>query len=168
MDPRLTIQYGLGETKMTIPALQLKASAAGGKLNLCPCGCDEKDLNEHGYCKHLVGFTVEGKVIELREANPAPAILERTGFKTEPVREDDILVPITSTSRVYRGKRVVRLSEQDQAAKAQQEQIEELQKQVAALLELQKNGVAKPLRKKPGRKPKIKTEEAQFVSLQEA
>lgn len=32
--------------------------------NHCPCGCEAADLDEHGYCRHLVGFSSNGKTFE--------------------------------------------------------------------------------------------------------
>jgi hypothetical protein len=38
--------------------------AARGRVNACQFGCREKDLDENGFCKHLVGFTSDGKNFE--------------------------------------------------------------------------------------------------------
>lgn len=89
--------------------------------NLCPYGCTEaKGLNEHGYCRHLIGWTLsdgtEGSVIEMRErygsangddvtsqVNGTNGTHERCGVARGQVREDDIVVEMaTPTRRVYR------------------------------------------------------------------
>lgn len=69
---------------------------------LCPFGCrGEGKVNNHGYCKHLVGWTLDGKVVELRE--PLGEEFERTGREKRELEPDDIVVPRkTPTSRVYR------------------------------------------------------------------
>lgn len=37
--------------------------------NHCPCGCTKQQLNDYGYCCHLVGFTNHGKVYEVLRYN---------------------------------------------------------------------------------------------------
>ena len=36
-----------------------RIQALGGKVSYCPFGCksESDDLDDHGYCRHLVGFT---------------------------------------------------------------------------------------------------------------
>lgn len=41
-----------------------KAATKGEVVNFCPYGCDVSGLDENGYCKHLVGFTVDKKTFE--------------------------------------------------------------------------------------------------------
>lgn len=38
--------------------------------NHCPFGCCLADLDEHGYCRHLVGFTNDGKTYEAQIRGP--------------------------------------------------------------------------------------------------
>lgn len=47
---------------------QTEASARRKKHNKCPWGCREDNgkCDEHGYCRHLVGWTIDGKVIDVR------------------------------------------------------------------------------------------------------
>jgi hypothetical protein len=123
MDPRMTT---VGQRQMHAPKIlrdMQRAAADNRKLNLCPCGCPDTALNEHGYCEHLVGFTNDGRSYEPREF-PAKdpktplesAILERVdGSKPLPVLPDDILVQITTTARVYRGAKVEQPVEPTQA-----------------------------------------------------
>lgn len=33
-------------------------------VNYCPFNCHESELEEHGYCCHLIGFTNDGKIME--------------------------------------------------------------------------------------------------------
>lgn len=96
--------------------------------NHCPLGCGKDQLDERGYCCHLVGFTNQGKKLERLQYNDQPP--EEEGKKVrsmiavqvrhdmlEPVLRTDILVnperPITdgggthimkewSSARVYR------------------------------------------------------------------
>ena len=83
------------------PLMQAKAQALSGeKVNACPFGCELEELDEHGYCRHLVGFTTDGKVLERQRL-----VGDRRqvfGNEKEPVRKGDVLVQITTSSRVYR------------------------------------------------------------------
>lgn len=84
----------------------------GEKVNACPYGCDMEDIDDNGYCKHLVGFTNDGKGME-------PMVMDDRGRRMvrvkseitdegktrrllEPVLKTDKLVKITVSSRVYR------------------------------------------------------------------
>ena len=59
-------------------------------LNLCPCGCSVQRLDDKGYCRHLIGWTVDGQTVELREKFGSGH--ERTGNLLGVVEEDDILI----------------------------------------------------------------------------
>lgn len=63
-----------------------------GLQNLCPFGCEDDQLDEWGYCRHLVGFTNDNKIMELRQR----------GSPKERVKKSDIIVPREPSSRVYR------------------------------------------------------------------
>lgn len=68
-----------------------KARAAGKKFNACPCGCTEQQLNEHGYCRHLIGWSNDGKFYEPRmrvrrtglDGNPDGSLYERVGNREQ-------------------------------------------------------------------------------------
>lgn len=101
MDPRLHREL--------IPRPPL-GEPIGVKPNLCPCGC--RAVDENGYCRHLVGFTTDGKTMEIRELIRDHESYEMTGRKTEPVLKTDKIVQIPAagaprgtylaTARVYR------------------------------------------------------------------
>ncbi len=78
----------------------------GEKVNFCPFGCEEADLDDHGYCKHLVGFTNDQKNYEpMREGknrDGSPAARKVFGNESKPVLKTDQLVQITTSYRVYR------------------------------------------------------------------
>lgn len=69
--------------------------------NLCPFGCDHTELDEQGYCRHLVGWTDDGKQMEVRERLPS-GIGERVLPSRQPVKKGDKIVPREMSSRVYR------------------------------------------------------------------
>lgn len=93
-----------------------KAQAAlrnGHVLNCCKTdgfGCPDEALWEHGYCRHLVGFTLPGdnKVFHpIKERGKTGS--KSSSFKfidgddPQPVLPSDKLVPVTEIfSRVYR------------------------------------------------------------------
>lgn len=118
-DPRLeAVPHG---SKLS-PLMYAKARAkSGNKVNACPFGCKTQQLDQHGYCRHLVGFTVPGndqyyypmhmgpggrRVVKPRTERDDELSVEgeEPVLKTvaEPVKEGDQLVLITSCSRVYR------------------------------------------------------------------
>lgn len=82
-------------------------------VNACPFHCEPSDLDELGYCCHLVGFT-NAKIPEGVVKNPsgvvevlsAPdAVLRRRSIlrgQNVPLEAGDVLVRITTSSRVYR------------------------------------------------------------------
>lgn len=96
-------------------------SKAGKKVNACPFGCKDQQLDQHGYCRHLVGFT-DGESDQYyfpMKMGPGGRriVLPRTEVDEdlscegeepvlkpvrEPVKPGDLLVKITSCSRVYR------------------------------------------------------------------
>jgi hypothetical protein len=89
MDPRLE-------------QLPVNRSQPKAKEILCPFGCGVKNrgVDDRGYCKHLVGFTVDCNVMELRSRWRGREIC---GAFTEEVRKTDVLVQMpTQTFRVYR------------------------------------------------------------------
>jgi hypothetical protein len=85
---------------------QRKAAKQGLVVNACPFGCEHDDLDDLGYCCHLVGFTSDRLTLERLDAEPKPGKEKRAvdGQKTEAVRRTDKLVRITNNYRVYREK----------------------------------------------------------------
>ncbi len=118
-DPRLeAVPHG---SKLS-PLMYAKGKAKSGRaVNACPFGCAERQLDQLGYCRHLVGFTNPHD-----ERYYAPQQMGKGGKRIvkprlevdedlscdgeepilkmvwEPVQEGDLLVKITSCSRVYR------------------------------------------------------------------
>ncbi len=102
--------------------MRLKAKAkVGEKVNVCPFGCDVRHLDDHGYCRHLVGTTddaskgyepmvrdKDGRRATKVEMVPDEDMAGEDGLpvlrpKLEPVLPDDKLVRVTTSYRVYRG-----------------------------------------------------------------
>jgi hypothetical protein len=60
--------------------------------NHCPFGCRDDQLDAHGYCRHLIGWTEDGRTFELR-VNPA---------QRQPILGTDRIVTTGVSARVYR------------------------------------------------------------------
>lgn len=50
--------------KETLASRVLRGRSTGQHENLCPFGCATDKLDANGYCKHLVGFSKDGKTME--------------------------------------------------------------------------------------------------------
>lgn len=107
-DPRIV---GPRDQKARLsPLMQAKGRVATGeKVNACPFGCEPGDLDEMGYCDHLVGFTNNSE----KECKAGKGEMEPMGKDTQgrrkvfgadkaPVKKNDVLVQITTSYRVYR------------------------------------------------------------------
>lgn len=88
--------------------MRRKAQALAGRVvNMCPHGCEDHELDDHGYCRHLIGFTKPGnpKVFEYfapaLEGDPRK-LRTVNGADVRPVKKTDQLVRITDCFRVYR------------------------------------------------------------------
>lgn len=83
---------------------QSKATT-GEKVNFCPFGCEEDDIDANGYCDHVVGFTNDGKTYEpmVKDERIGRRVVRVPKSGDLPkVQKGDKLVPITTSSRVYR------------------------------------------------------------------
>lgn len=106
--------------------LKAQSRAVRGKVNACPFGCDFKDLDDHGYCRHLIGFSNDGKRFEPMIRDPGtgrrivrcrqrptdevaewddegvPRMMKVMEPMLDNVRKNDVLVRISISYRVYR------------------------------------------------------------------
>src|ERR1700735_1453801 len=55
------------------PPVSDQPALPDGVENLCPHGCDTSELSEIGHCRHLVGFTSNGKTYEPQKKRMRPA-----------------------------------------------------------------------------------------------
>jgi hypothetical protein len=133
--------------------LEERSKALGQVDNHCPFGCSMGDLDEYGYCGHLVGFTNDGKVIETvqtrkdKEGNPGnkyvsgkvKLLVEKGDTLVNPefvqILDSGVkhLAKRWASSRVYRGKNLPRKPLTDEEKKARilehQKAIEDLEDQ---------------------------------------
>lgn len=101
-DPRTLAPDRRKDTRSDLMIAQA-AATTGEKVNFCPFGCEDEEIDSNGYCDHLIGFTNDGKTFE-------PMVMdERTGRRIVRVPKElplvqrgDKLVRISTSSRVYR------------------------------------------------------------------
>lgn len=91
----------------------LTAASQGEPVNFCPHGCTTEELDDNGYCRHLVGFTKDKKTMEpyvtvtktLADEQGEEYTTTRRfvrGSTPEPCLKGDKFEQITDTYRVYR------------------------------------------------------------------
>jgi hypothetical protein len=100
MDPRLA---GPQQRKANYSRLMeaLGRASQGETINACPFGCEDNELDELGYCHHLVGFTKDGKYMEVltKDSRGRPYV---SGVHKALVKKTDKLERVTTSFRVYR------------------------------------------------------------------
>lgn len=90
--------------------MRSKAAAAGLIVNACPFGCEDHQLDEQTYCKHMVGTTDpdDDRIffpMKWRDDVQTPGVKRFRfidGSDPQMVQKTDVLVRITTCSRVYR------------------------------------------------------------------
>lgn len=107
MDLRLTEGRPKPKNANHSPLMQaLQKASLGEKVNVCPYGCTEEDLDDRGLCDHLVGYTTDGKTME-----PLVAVRGRKTVQVPdgpdgkprrvPIPAGAHLERITTSARVY-------------------------------------------------------------------
>ncbi len=112
----------------------LLAASQGEKVNFCPFGCSDQDLDESGHCYHLIGFSLPGdKAFE--PLKPPDARGRRTNDgriqARQPVKKGDKLERITTCSRVYRN---IEKPDWAKAAEMNDDELEEATRPEAAVV----------------------------------
>lgn len=122
----LPINIHAPETDQRSELLKAQSRAISGKVNACPFGCSFQQLDDHGYCRHLVGFSNDKKTFEpmIRDPQTGRRVvrcrskvareISQWGDDGKPVMMDvphpvldhvlpgDALVRISTSYRVYR------------------------------------------------------------------
>lgn len=89
------------------PLIQAIAKARGRTPNACPFGCKAADLDTHGYCNHLIGWTIPGDERHFnprkkRESNNVHSHEYVDGSDLRDTLPTDVLEKGTVSCRVYR------------------------------------------------------------------
>lgn len=90
------------------PLVQAMAKARGRTPNACPFGCKMEDLNAHGYCDHLVGWTPPGdqrRFFPRKKRDPSNKVHSHEyldGSDPQDILPTDVLEQGTVSFRVYR------------------------------------------------------------------
>lgn len=90
----------------------------GAIKNHCPFGCSMEQLDEHGYCQHLIGFTNGSKVgdpVDTVTVNPMTEMCQVNGrhnrkpkaFRGKGEEREEFSVIQPSTEVVQRGDQLV-------------------------------------------------------------
>lgn len=110
MDPRDPRVLSPGQRRSNhSPLLQrLMARQTGEIINECPFGCTDEELDERGFCGHLIGFYNGGKTFEPRVRLKDGRIIV-DGTKRQPMLRGYIRKKISTTARVYRKEPVKEL-----------------------------------------------------------
>lgn len=128
-DPRLTALMDRQKQDKRSTLMKAKAKVAqDGVVNFCPFGCEDSQLDEHGYCKHLVGFTNDKKFYEPMIFDPTrqarvvrvKMTVDENGKpvpQLEPCQKGDKFEEITISSRVYRSTEAMLALENQKSAK---------------------------------------------------
>lgn len=89
--------------------LRAISKARGRVVNACPYGCQDEELDQSGYCHHLIGFTLRGndrmfhpiKHRPNRDGTPSEFVFS-DGSDPQYVLPTDHLEPGSGSARVYR------------------------------------------------------------------
>lgn len=98
----MAVANPMGKKSELSPLMQAKLKASlGSVVNFCPYGCEVGELDDNGYCYHLVGFTTDGVFYEpLRLKLNGERFTD--GTMKQRVRASDKVIQITVSHRVYR------------------------------------------------------------------
>lgn len=101
MDPR---QFGPQQRKARLSKLaasQKRARAYNQIVNVCPFGCADNNVDENGYCYHLVGTSDDKKTYEPMVLDPVRNI-RVTDRRRKKLKDGDKLIRCSNNFRVYR------------------------------------------------------------------
>lgn len=100
-DPRSTATKAKSANHSELMTALLEAIFTKTVVNRCPFGCSDDQLDQHGFCGHLVGFYNGGQTFEPRVVRKKDKRIVVDGTKRQPMKQGYRLVRITTTARVY-------------------------------------------------------------------
>lgn len=80
---------------------KLVKRSQGEVVNECPFGCTDEELDDNGYCGHLIGFYSQGTMYEPRIRRKKDGRIIVSGAQKKPMEKGFRLVRITTSARVY-------------------------------------------------------------------
>lgn len=100
MDPRKFGPQQRQARHSKLMRAKARANRNNQVVNACPFRCADHNLDQNGYCYHLVGFSADQKTMEPMELENGIRTVK--GKKRQPLKKGDRLVKITTNYRVYR------------------------------------------------------------------
>lgn len=107
-DPR--IQAPMQRNPKRSPLMEAQASTTNGDIvNACQFGCETEDLDDKGFCRHMVGFA-DPKIPGMfhpqtpRYSNDGDEVISvfTDGSNPQKLLQSDVQVRVTNSLRVYR------------------------------------------------------------------
>lgn len=110
-------------------------------INFCPFGCEDHELDEHGYCGHLIGFYSKGTSFEPRVRRKKDGRVIVDGTKPRPMEKGFVRVKITTSARVYSPHLVKDLVPRENNALTELREVENRERQIEEFAEQVRNPV---------------------------
>jgi hypothetical protein len=95
------IRYGTAQKDGRSELLKIQ-EVEGANANVCPFGCPDDELDENGYCFHLVGFSPDGRKLELNQVDADGRIRTKA-----PLRKVNGRFVLVHDAKVDRSKHVL-------------------------------------------------------------
>ena len=100
-DPRIVKHKDRKDTRSDLmKAVTASSMSRDEPPNFCPYGCEAHELDDNGYCQHLIGFTNGGDFYEPRAIN-AHGREFVSGVAKKPMKKGFFRERITTSARVY-------------------------------------------------------------------
>lgn len=109
-DPRAVLPQNRAKSANHSPLMRaLVGKQVGDVVNFCPFQCEDHQLDENGFCGHLVGFyngggTFEPRVMQLDNKKRPTGRIITSGAHRQQMKKGFKLVKITTSARVYSPK----------------------------------------------------------------
>jgi hypothetical protein len=93
------------------PLMKAKMKAKNGlKVNFCPHGCEDHQLDHNGYCRHLVGFTTDKKTYEPMVRKNGVRVVQVPLVETGEIDEDGTKTKVPNPPPVPKGAKLVQIT----------------------------------------------------------
>lgn len=140
-DPRNETNPGMRRANHSRLMEALKNKGSGTVVNFCPFGCEDHQLDENGWCAHLIGFYNGGNTYEPRIRRKSDKRIIVSGKARLPMEKGFVLVRITTTARVYSPKAAEHLAVKRDDADREYSEVMERERQLLEAAEKVRNPV---------------------------